>query len=150
MTGQAVRVEWPVLVGSLARRLFLTVPWKYPPSTSAMRGAMTSPSSEPVSRISTFSRAVTLPVTEPLLVTILAQIRAGDPAGRADRQNVLRQFDRAGDLAIKGQSFGCRESPVMTTVDPGAPTAPLSSCCPATTRHGCPHVALRAATSRLK
>jgi len=76
VTGQVVRVEWPVLGWSLTRRLFLTVPWKYPPSTSAMRGAMTSPSSEPVARMSTFSRAVTRPVTEPPIVTILAQIRA--------------------------------------------------------------------------
>ena len=37
---------------------------------------MTSPSSEPVARMSTFSRAVTRTVTEPLIVAILSQIRA--------------------------------------------------------------------------
>ena len=76
VTGQVVRVEWPVLGWSLTRRLFLTVPLKYPPSTIAMRGPMTSPSSEPVARMSTFSRAVTRTVTEPLIVAILSQIRA--------------------------------------------------------------------------
>src|SRR5262245_45956259 len=48
------------------------LPRKWAPSAMATRGAAMSPSTEPLSRMSTFSLAVTLPVTSPRMTTDLA------------------------------------------------------------------------------
>ena len=49
-----------------------TLPRKCAPSAMATRGEMMSPSTEPPSRMSTFSDAVTLPLTSPSTMTALA------------------------------------------------------------------------------
>jgi hypothetical protein len=48
------------------------LPRKWAPSAIATRGAAMSPSTDPLSRRSTFSDAVTLPVTSPRITTDLA------------------------------------------------------------------------------
>src|SRR5262245_12324530 len=53
-----------------------TLPRKCAPSAMATRGETMSPSTEPPSRISTFSDALTLPLTSPRTMTVLANIWA--------------------------------------------------------------------------
>ncbi len=53
-------------------RCMSMLPRKCAPSAMATRGAAMSPSTEPLSRMSTFSLAVTLPVTSPRMTTDLA------------------------------------------------------------------------------
>src|SRR5688572_1721990 len=55
-----------------ALRCMSTVPRKCAPSAMATRGDTMSPSTDPPSRMSTFSVAVTLPLTSPRTITDLA------------------------------------------------------------------------------
>ena len=63
------------LAARLARCMSMA-PRKCAPSAMATRGEVTSPSTEPLSRMSTFSDAVTLPVTSPRTITCLANTSA--------------------------------------------------------------------------
>ena len=74
------------------KTVLVTVPWKGPPSTSAMRGAMTVPSSNN-----------------------LAQTR-NDPDLRTERQNAVRQLHLARNLAVSGQISGGTEPTFQPTV----------------------------------
>src|SRR5581483_4216558 len=56
----------------LSLRCMSTLPRKCAPSAIATRGEMMSPSTDPLSRMSTFSVAVTLPLTWPRTMTALA------------------------------------------------------------------------------
>ena len=84
-------------------RCMSTLPRKCAPSAIATRGEMMSPSTDPLSRMSTFSLAVTLPVTSPSTITALANTCALMRAVRADRQHVVAQLNRAFDVAFDRQ-----------------------------------------------
>ena len=77
-----------------------TLPRKWAPSAMATRGETMSPSTEPPSRMSTFSDAVTLPLTSPSTMTALANTCGLDPAVGTDRQQVVLQLDLALDVAL--------------------------------------------------
>ena len=62
-----------------------------------------SPSTEPLSRMSTFSLAVTLPVTSPRMIDRLGEHLRLDPPVRPDGQHVLAKLDLAFDLSLDGQ-----------------------------------------------
>ncbi len=84
-------------------RCMSTLPRKCAPSAIATRGETMSPSTEPLSRMSTLSLAVTLPVTSPSTMTDFANTCALMRAVRADRQDVLAQLNRAFDVTFDGQ-----------------------------------------------
>ena len=87
---------------ALARCMSM-LPRKCAPSAIATRGAAMSPSTDPLSRMSTFSLAVTLPVTSPRTMTALANTCALIlPFGPIVR-HVLAELDLAFDLAFDGQ-----------------------------------------------
>ncbi len=72
----ALRPAWPRAFGSAAFPpdfCMSMLPRKCAPSAIATRGAAMSPSTEPLSRMSTFSLAVTLPVTSPRMTTDFAK-----------------------------------------------------------------------------
>ncbi len=71
----------------------------------ATRGAMMSPSTDPPSRMSTFSEAVTLPVTSPSTDDGLREDLSLDLAVRADGEHMVLQLDLPLDLSFDGQIF---------------------------------------------
>src|SRR5690349_6246357 len=84
------------------------LPRKCAPSAIATRGAAMSPSTEPLSRMSTFSLAVTLPVTSPRMTTDFANTCALIfPFG--PMVDVLAQLDLAVDLPLDRQVFAAAE-----------------------------------------
>ena len=82
-----------------------TLPRKCAPSAIATRGEMMSPSTDPLSRMSTLSLAVTLPVTSPRTIDRLREHLRLDLPVRADRQHVLAELNRAFDMTFDGQVF---------------------------------------------
>ena len=86
-------------------RCMSTLPRKCAPSAIATRGETMSPSTDPLSRMSTLSLAVTLPVTSPSTITDFANTCALMRAVRADRQHVLAELDLAFDVPFDGQIF---------------------------------------------
>ena len=61
---------------------------------------------EPVARISTFSPAVTLPVTAPMITTAFCGDRRLDVGAGTDGECVIGQRDTAFHLAIEGEVLG--------------------------------------------
>ena len=99
-----------LLAGLGAARFCMSMlPRKCAPSAIATRGAAMSPSTDPLSRMSTFSVAVTLPVTSPRMMTDLANTCALILPFGADRQHVLAQLDLALDLPFDGQILAAVE-----------------------------------------
>ena len=92
-------------VAASALRCMSTLPRKCAPSAIATRGETMSPSTDPLSRMSTLSLAVTLPVTSPSTMTAFANTCALISPVRTDRQHVVAQLDRAFDMAFDGQIF---------------------------------------------
>ena len=69
----------------------------------ATRGEMMSPSTDPLSRISTLSLAVTLPIDLAKHDHRLGEHLRLDFAVGTNRQHVLAQLDRALDVALDGE-----------------------------------------------
>ena len=90
-------------------RCMSTLPRKCAPSAMATRGEAMSPSTEPLSRMSTFSDAVTLPVTSPSTTTALANTSALIlPFGPMVRTLSL-QIDPAFDVALDREIFAAAQ-----------------------------------------
>ena len=71
------RAAWELAVyGAGSRPGISTLPWRVPPSARTRRGEDTSPTTEPVPRISSLSVAVTGPLIVPVTTTVLAVILA--------------------------------------------------------------------------
>ena len=79
------------------------LPRKCAPSAIATRGADKSPSTEPLSRMSTRSVAVMLPCTSPCDDDGLGEDLRLDLAVRSDGQDVLAELDLAFDLSFDRQ-----------------------------------------------
>ena len=75
----------------------------------ATRGEAMSPSTEPLSRMSTFSEAVTLPVDLAEHDDGLGEDLGLDLAVRADGQHVVPQLDLALDVPLDRQVFAATE-----------------------------------------
>ena len=92
---------------------------------------MMSPSTEPLSRMSTFSEAVTLPVTSPSTMTALANTSARIlPLGPIVRMLSL-QLDPTLDVALDGQIFAAAQLALDDDRLPDIHLVPLKSECAA-------------------
>ena len=105
--GRRAALTWPAWPPARAAvlRCMSTLPRKCAPSAIATRGDTMSPSTDPLSRMSTLSLAVTLPGHFAEHDDRLGEHLRLDSAVRSDRQHVIAQLNGPFDVAFDGQVF---------------------------------------------